>query len=183
MARMIVCKECGRRRRLHGRGLCDRCYGNWYMREWRKENLERARATDRRRRERDADKIRVRKRAYYQRHREEICAYVRRWREAHPGYNEAYRKQNLKAFALNEARRRARKRLLPDTLTPEQAEQLLAVGHATYPGEKLHLDHIVPLSKGGGTTRANMHAIPASLNQSKRDRLPEEAYQQIGLEV
>ena len=78
-------------------------------------------------------------------------------------------------------RRKARKKALPDTLTTEQAEHLLVIGRAVYPGEELHLDHIVPLSRDGGTTLANMHAIPARLNQSKNDALPQEIYKQLTL--
>lgn len=85
--------------------------------------------------------------------------------------------------AIYSARYQGRKRNLPDTLTAEQAEELLAIGQATYPGKELHLDHVVPLSKGGGTTYANMHAIPARLNLSKRDALPREIYRQLELEA
>lgn len=125
-------------------------------------------------------------------HAKGLCkpCYMRRWYQTYPvegmahtlhrhkGCYQHEQGANHKRHALNEARRRARLRALPDTLTPSQAEHLLRIGQATYPGEELHLDHIVPLSKGGGTTYANVHAIPASINLSKSDKLPDEIYEQ-----
>ena len=47
MARIIICKDCGRERPNHGRGLCSGCYNRkWrednpeYDKEWYKENRE-----------------------------------------------------------------------------------------------------------------------------------------------
>jgi len=89
---------------------------------------------------------------------------------------------NRNKYRIWEKRReKALKHNLPATLTPDQAELLLMIGRATYPGEELHLDHMVPVSKGGGTTMANTHYIPARLNYSKYDKLPQGAYRQLGL--
>jgi 5-methylcytosine-specific restriction endonuclease McrA len=95
----------------------------------------------------------------------------------------AWAKNNPEKKAAKYARREAQKRRLPDTLTIRQAVHLFTIGQAMYPDERLHLDHIVPLSKGGGTTLANMHAIPARLNCSKNDALPQEVYKQELMEV
>lgn len=117
------------------------------------------------------EKISAYNRRWYEKHKKEKAAYGRHWQQKNPG------KRRVRA-----TRRNARKRDLPDTLTLQQAEHLLLIGQAMYPGEKLDLDHIVPLSRGGGTTLANMHAIPARLNRSKRDALPEDIYRQEMLE-
>jgi 5-methylcytosine-specific restriction endonuclease McrA len=124
-------------------------------------------ADKRRYKEENREKILADQRCDYADHREQYRAYYRHWQKENPEVGKA-----------KQARREARKRNLPDTLTSEQAEHLLVIGKAMYPGEKLHLDHIVPLSKGGGTTLANMHAIPARLNCSKYDKLPGETYKQ-----
>lgn len=140
------------------------------------------------------------KRDYYQEHREEVAAYGRRYYEEHREeraawqhrWNQEHREQaranrrrwrenNRKRMAASQARRKARKQALPDTLLPKERSCLLAIGQATYPGEELHLDHVVPLSKGGGTTRANCHYIPAGLNCSKQDALPKDVYGQMPL--
>ena len=174
---MSICAQCGEEKKHHAKGLCKPCY----MRRWCQANPEKVAASCAR---------------YREGHREELTAYLRlwekenpasgkgrcrRWREANRDYIRRYAQENPEKRVAAQARREARKRNLPDTLTIGQAEHLLAVGQAMYPEEKLELDHIVPLSRGGGTTLANMHAIPASLNNAKQDMLPQELYEQAGL--
>lgn len=50
------------------------------------------------------------------------------------------------------ALRRSQEGAATNTLTQEQFEFERRVGEAIYAGEKLHLHHLVPLSKGGGHT-------------------------------
>jgi len=174
----ITCSNCGKEKPHYAKELCELCY----KRQWRAEHPERVKASSR---------------AWRTQHPERARAFNRAWREnnpekvrdsRNPSYHALYYRANKDKWRIppeerriREAIRRARKQGLPSTLTAAQTESLLAIGQATYPGEKLHLDHIVPISSGGGTTRANIHAIPASLNMSKGNKLPEEVYQQLSL--
>lgn len=168
-------KKCRLRawRRKHREELAARA------RRYYQEHKEQEAARNRRWREQNPEKVRNRMRRF----REKNPEYERRWRENNleraRAHCRRWRKANLEKDALRAACRRARKRLLPATLTAEQAERLLAIGRATYPGEDLHLDHVVPLNEGGGTTMANIHAIPANLNCSKSNKLPQEVYGQL----
>jgi len=177
MARIIICADCGGERRHYAKGLCPPCYQSRYRGRHREEKA-------------------IYNRRYREEHREDLQAYERqryqndatrakanrRWALEHPEkmreYNCRYLQKNPKKGITDQARRKAQKRSLPDTLTTAQSDHLLTIGQSMYPGEELDLDHIVPLSKGGGTTLANMHAIPARLNESKADKLPEEVYKQ-----
>jgi 5-methylcytosine-specific restriction endonuclease McrA len=145
---------------------------------WVKGNPDKVRANQRRWEQENPEKVAARKARYYQKHREEAVVYSRRRQETNPDYQRRYQQEHPEKVAANNARRAARKQRLPDTLTTEEAEYLFLIGRAVYRTEKLELDHIVPLSKGGGTTRANMHAIPLGLNRSKQNMLPEEIYKQ-----
>jgi hypothetical protein len=203
LAEIRICTDCGEKP-FYAKGLCRPCYDRRYRREHPRDQ----RAYLRRYHEKNREKHLVQMRHYDQEHREEKRAYnhqyyldhqeegityTRRYREEHPDHARRYREdhqeeeiarhrrwaqENPDKCVAKTARRRALKRNLPNTLTPQQAQHLFAIGHAMYPGEELHLDHIVPLDKGGGTTLANMHAIPARLNQSKHDALPQEIYKQ-----
>lgn len=186
----VVCAECGREKPHKAKGLCGQCY----MRRWQKEHQEERLAYMHRWHQEHQEEQatyyqmhREEKVAYYQAHREEKLAYVRcyqtKHREEKAASDRRWQQENPERVAVNVARRKAFKRSLPDTLTPEQAEQLFAIGRAMYPGEKLALDHIVPLSQGGGTTLANCHYIPAGLNLSKHNALPEEVYRQATMEM
>jgi len=45
--RIIICKECGEERELCANGLCRRCYGRLYARDWRAANASHFRAQSR----------------------------------------------------------------------------------------------------------------------------------------
>lgn len=167
-----------------------------YNRRYREEHPRWQVSYNRRYYEEHREKIAANRRRYYQEHREEILAYSRRWRQENPDYMRRWRaehredraaymrhwqKENPQKLAAKVARRRARKNIAPDTLTADDMEWLLEIGRTTYPGEELHLDHIVPVSRGGGTTLANMQAIPASVNLSKGDALPQDVYEQLSI--
>jgi 5-methylcytosine-specific restriction endonuclease McrA len=84
---------------------------------------------------------------------------------------------------VKKARRRARKRGLPDTLTLEQWRDILDRHdhRCYYCGEEftddnpLTLDHVVPVSQGGGTTAANCRPCCYECNQRKGARTPAQA--------
>lgn len=150
-------------------------------RQWARENPEETREIKRRWAEENPGY----QRQHYLAHRDEYLIRASEWAEQNPKQyatnQKRWREQNPERRKGIEARRQARKRNLPDTLTEDQRKQLLVVGQATHPGEDLHLDHIVPLKHGGGTTLANMHYIPAGVNVFKKDRLPQEIYEQLEL--
>jgi HNH endonuclease len=107
---------------------------------------------------------RERKRRYHEANPEAAREYERRSREANPeGHREKQR------------RRRARKRDLPSERIDEQAlygEQNGKCGLCGKPlGDEWHLDHIVPLSKGGWHVTVNVHLTHPHCNLSKLDSL------------
>lgn len=198
MSRLIICEGCGREREHIAFGLCEVCYNHdryiknreerlaaaseyyWqnrekkllYQRQYERDHAEERVAYKREWRKKNPEKSRMGPYRYRQRHPERARESCRRWREDNP------EKERIRG-----KRRQARKMGLPDTLTLEQVKHLLIIGKGTYPDEKLHLDHFIPLVKGGGATRANLHYIPAILNQRKHDKLPQEVYIQLPLEV
>ena len=172
---VIICLDCGRKRPHCAKGLCKQCYNrHWrkenpnYLRHWREKNPN----YDRHWRKEHQEKKAASARRYYEAHQEKEIIRSRHWR-----------KENPEKAAAQFARRQAHKNATPDTLTPGQIRRLFVIGQAMYPGKNLHLDHIIPLSKGGGTTLANMHAIPSGLNLSKYNKLPEEVYKQLSFQA
>ena len=201
---LIICPDCNQEKPHCAKGLCRSCYNRrWreanpdYQRQWNAANPERRRASERRYYECHPEKVKAKCSRYHQKHREkrndgsriyhwehreEILTRKRNYHKEHQkeglAYEREYYQKHPERILSKNARRQARKRNLPDTLTAGQAIQLLAIGQATYPGQKLELDHVVPITKGGGTTLANTHYIPMILNRSKGNKLPEELYQQ-----
>ncbi|MFD1453232.1 HNH endonuclease [Oceanobacillus sojae] len=87
-----------------------------------------------------------------------------------------YREQHRAEAAATEARRRARKKSLPDTLTSEQVKDIIQKFNgkcSICSSDYEHLDHFIPLATGhGGTTRENIVPLCLKCNSSKRDKNP-----------
>jgi len=103
-------------------------------------------------------------RKHYEANRAKVVERVRNYQIENPHVGSAARH-----------RRRARKSLLPDTLTKEQLEEITDRFHGgcalTGCTDGIHLDHVIPVSVGhGGTTSQNMIPLRADLNISKQAR-------------
>ncbi len=173
-SKLIICSDCEEEKVHKAWGLCGTCY---HRRRYR-NNPQKYRAYGRSYRKKNHEKVREIESRYYRNHREERLTYNR-------AYNVIRRRDNPEKRAVEKGRRRARKESLPDTLTLGEMEDLLKIGRGTYPGEKLHLDHFIPLGRKEnetcGTTRANCHYIPADINYWKHNRLPTEFLVQLPL--
>lgn len=140
------------------------------------------------------EEVKARNAANYAAHREEKKAYARAYAAAHReernAYNTIYRlshrekaKARLAAYRAAKpevhrvacARREARKKGLPATLTAEQWEAIKRAYRyrCAYCGKKPRLltqDHVVPIKHGGGTTAENIVPACARCNAAKGAR-------------
>lgn len=147
-------------------GRCRDCVRKSYRR-WREANPE---------------KVHLAKIKFKDSGKEKVGA--QRWREKN---GKQYYAQNRERFIANHARRMARKRALPDTLTAEQWKRCLDyLGHqcavcGRMPGlwHTLAMDHWIPLSSPDcpGTIATNIVPLchgDGGCNEMKAARLPEE---------
>jgi hypothetical protein len=110
----------------------------------------------------------------------EILERRREWRESNRlklrEQDAAYREANRDKKRLTEAKRRARKQSLPDTLTLDETNAILEkfegkCALCDHPSEAL--DHFIPLASGkGGTTKENIIPLCKAMNTSKLHRNP-----------
>lgn len=123
-----------------------------YNRKWRLANL---------------DKARMRDNAYNAANREKRAAYTRAYRRANPEY-----------YADQIVKRIARLRGAGAVEDISRREVYERDGGACYlcstpiPYQGYHLDHIVPVSKGGAHTSHNVATSCAPCNLRKRNKLP-----------
>lgn len=107
--------------------------------------------------------------SYYAEHREEIAAYTAAWQKANPD------KMRAKYH-----RRRARKAGNGGTHTADDIQRQgdCQKWKCWWCGEdcsdKYHVDHIIPLAKGGHNNPSNIVITCPYCNQSKHDKLPDE---------
>ena len=149
------------------------------QRKYQKEN--RASIVKKARKYREENRVSVleRKRKYREENRASISKSQRKhYEENRASIAEEHRKyhqENPHVLTAGTQRRRARKSLLPDTLTKEQLEEITDRfrGGCALTGytDGTHLDHVIPVVIGhGGTTAQNMIPLRADLNISKSAR-------------
>jgi len=120
---------------------------------YRQANREAERARANARRKKDPEKYRKRIREYHKTHPEKRCALEAKRRAKTEGTLCNLNKEQKKII---ECLYKCRKRVSECT------------------GIEHHVDHIIPLSRGGLHTPENLQVILASINMSKSDKLPHE---------
>jgi 5-methylcytosine-specific restriction endonuclease McrA len=119
----------------------------------------------------NAERLTAESRRYYHSNRNKAIKKVQRWKSANPGKlsQQRYRRRVCIETQLND-------------LTTEQwnAIKLAYKFRCAYCGDRkqrLTMDHVIPVSKGGAHTAANIVPACQSCNSSKNARLPLVEYQ------
>jgi len=149
---------------------------------YRLENKARIRAKEAERRKKNAAKEKARHADYYLRNKAKAQAWhAAKWKKNKEKiYAKAteWRKKNPHKVAVLMQRRRARIAAALATLTAEQWAAILELyeGKCAYCGKpgKMTMDHVIPVSRGGGTTADNVVPACQSCNSSKNARTLQE---------
>lgn len=177
-----ICGACGQEREHLARGLCAPCYYRRYNEDHRDEISARGARYYAANREAAAARAKRPGRIVVCSECAKVaplegkglCApcYQRRYQRAHPDkvasrnarYRTKHRTKALITRSVVQSRRRARQHALPATLTVSEWQAILAAHQhrCAYCGRDdvaLTQDHVVPVSRGGGTTADNI--VPA----------------------
>lgn len=166
--------------------------------EYYEENRDDILEYHRKYKEENKEEIRKQRRKYRQENRKEISEYNKRYRECNQEYyanygreyrqknkesiykrNNEYARDNPEKTRMWSQRRKARKAMLPHSLSEEEWEQTLEAfdyscaycGHKPSEGEpRLHQEHFIPVSHRGGYTAENIIPACKSCNSSKHTR-------------
>lgn len=158
-------------------------------RAWGAANSERARESARQYRAANREALTVKKRAFYYDNHEEILAYHAKRRAEKPelvrGYVLAWNKRNAATKLTHSRNYKARKKNAEGKHTLADIKALFAsqAGHCAACREaldKYHVDHIVPLIRGGRNDKGNLQLLCAPCNMAKRDKPPEVFMQSRG---
>lgn len=158
-----------------GRGMCRRCYGRDY---YRKNAGYRERLNDQKRKKYadDPEYFLAYSRSNYAANSEEHNARRAEWRRANPERQHEtatkWRRSNLDRAALTSHRRRAREASAPGTFTVEEWHAVLEefdyrCAYCQTANEKLVMEHMSPLSRGGSNDAKNIVPSCSTCNSKK----------------
>lgn len=174
--RRTICKACDKERVRKYRQNNEESYKK-YNRDYHEKNKDVRNQYNKRYREENKDFINFRTKRWRKANRQHISEYARHYQEQNAEkvkeQKDRWMKLNKDVLVLYSQRRRARKKLLPDDLTPSEQDLLVEQfgGCALTGDSKIHYDHVIPLSTGhGGTTFKNIIPLRGDLNISKKDK-------------
>jgi hypothetical protein len=109
------------------------------------------------------ERIAERRREYQKSNADKLKKYHATWRKDNPE----------KRLAMANRQRAARKQAIPQDSWKKGADGIYAIAHRISEclGVKHHVDHIIPIAKGGTHERGNLQILPAKLNLKKSDKL------------
>lgn len=160
-----------------------------YKRKYREENADKIHASGRRYRYENSDKVRESKRRYYQANAVALNEKRRKWRKDNPdkvrkSWRDWENKNTDKLRICARARQhRRREHKLRNggthTASDIQAQYDNQHGKCWWCGKKIkdtkyHVDHRVPLARGGSNAPENLVIACPKCNQSKGAKLPHE---------
>ena len=142
-----------------------------YQKQWKAANREYVNSRDKKYREEHPEIEFKKQKKYRETHKEQLYEKGKKYRETHRDYFKVKykeRKNNIKS--TNDG-----------SITQALLEELLLLqdNKCTYCGCKLtpdnkHMDHIIPISRGGTHTADNIHYVCKGCNQSKGSKLESE---------
>ena len=204
---IVICCVCGRERENYRSETCRPCYSRAYREEhkeqiavqkatWRLNHLNHVKEQNRTYYRSHMNELKGRNEKYRIEHREEFKAYSATYRARHldecRSREVAYKtshaseererrarwaREHKDATNTKTARRRARKKALPATLTTKEWEAIKSAykQRCAYCGKKparLQQEHVIPLSKDGPTTMSNIVPACPPCNYAKHTKLP-----------
>ena len=157
-----------------------------HNRQWRENNKERKKDRDKRYYQVNKNRIRELQRKYREENKDQYRVYFENWKaENSERYKEAYtlwRKKHEELVRAYKRNYKARKKHAEGTHNGRDIERLYVKqgGKCFYCGTKLndvfHVDHKVPLSRGGSNFPNNLALACPTCNLQKNDKTAEEYF-------
>jgi len=157
-----------------------------YCKKRRAENGDELRRNEAEYRKKNIEKVRGYQNRWYKRNRESEIARLTKYykdnpdkKAAHAANSEAWRKANRDKSRSYVRNRRARIKQSEGQHTAEDIKRLIAgqKGHCWWcskkiPDDKHHVDHRIPIAKGGGNGVENLVISCARCNHKKSSKMP-----------
>lgn len=186
----IECFAAHRTTRDRLRPECKACH-NLAATQWQRANKEKVAARDKRYKERNRDKLNARRREYYAKAHSKVRATMNAWveknREKVRQKTRQWQHENKEKYLaimrmVNAGRRfaevtKANKPKIIEQLKVNQKGKCAACRCVL---ERFHIDHIMPIKRGGTNDPDNLQLLCVTCNCRKKDRHPVEFMQSQG---
>lgn len=168
---------------------CKKCK-TAYAREWQKANSEKYKNNQQEWRRANSEKQKEACRKWHKANSEKHKKLSREWRKLNPERVQEYRKINSEKILACARKRKALKKGADGSHTEKDIDKIFRNqgGVCNTCGKKLtyyrkkryHVDHIIPLAKGGSNWPDNLQLLCPACNQSKGTKNPVEWARQSG---
>ena len=152
--------------------------------KYREENKDKIKELNKRWRERNADYIRKKNREYWDKNPQKFQQWKKKWREKNAArikkYNANWQKENpdrVRAASLNYKARKANadgSHTAEDVRNQYKHQKGRCYWCNKPVGDTYHVDHVIPLDKGGSNGPENLVIACPVCNLSKGSKLPHE---------
>ena len=189
LAPVRFCKKCQVETERHSDGKCKPCK-RAYLYKWRKLNPDKFRAIQDKWDAKSEDRLKAAASALYLANRDAKILYAKEYYETNKEKitpkKKAWQSENLEACRISHHKRRAKKQDSGGTLSKGLSKKLYSLQKGKCPccglplGKNYHMDHIVPLARGGAHTDDNIQLLTQRCNNQKHAKDPIDFMQSRG---